>query len=120
MVDQLTVPEEYVVLFRRVLPYLAAPLQKNIQVLKSLVLYLKLGGEKMARVAIEAMNVTQRLQDAELKKLLLEQELLNGERLDEMDEEEEEEEDGDDDNDNQSDSDADLDEKDDFADDDSD
>lgn len=110
MVDQFTVPEEYAILFRRVLPYLAAPLQKNSEILKSLLLYLKLGGEKMARVAIEAMNVTQRLRDAELKKLLREQELLNGEQLDELDDDEDDEE-------NQSDSDADTTDKDDFADD---
>lgn len=108
MADQLTVPEEYVVSFRRILPYLAAPLQKNLQTLESLLLYLKLGGEKMARIAIDAMNVTQRLQDAELKKQLREQELINDEQQDDLDDEE-------DDDENQSDDDEDA--KDDYADD---
>ena len=74
MSDQFTVPEEFDISIRRILPYLAAPLQKNPQVLESLLLYLKLGGEKMARIAIDALNVTQRLQYAEPKKQLREQE----------------------------------------------
>jgi hypothetical protein len=89
MDNQFTVPEEYETSFRRILPYLMAPLQKNTQVLESLLLYLKLGGEKMARIAIDALNVTQRLQDAEVKKQLREQELLNDqEDLDDEDENE--------------------------------
>jgi hypothetical protein len=76
MIDRFTVPEEYEISFRRIRPYLMAPLQINPQILESVLLYLKLGGEKMARIAIDAMNVTQRLQDAEVKKQLREQELL--------------------------------------------
>jgi hypothetical protein len=56
----------------------------------------------MARIAIDAMNVTQRLQDAELRKLLREQELLNGERQDDL----EDDEDDEDDEENQPDADA--------------
>jgi hypothetical protein len=89
MADQFTVPEEYEISFRRILPYLAAPLQKNSQVLESLLLYLKLGGEKIARIAIDAYNVTQRLQDAEVKKQLREQELLIDDRLSSLDDEDE-------------------------------
>lgn len=77
MSNQFTVPEEHEASFRRILPYLMAPLQKDSQILESLLLYLKLGGEKMARIVIDALNVTQRLQDAEVKKQLYEQELLN-------------------------------------------
>jgi hypothetical protein len=102
MADQFTVPEEYVVSFRRILPYLAAPLQRNFKILESLLLYLKLGGEKMARIAIDAMNVTQRLQDAEVKKQLREQELLNDERQEDL----EDDEDDEDDEENQTDVDA--------------
>ncbi len=91
MADQFTVPEEFAVSFRRVLPYLAAPLHKNVQNLESLLLYFKLGGEKMARIAIDAMNVTQRLQDAEVKKQLREQELLNDDRGEDQDDEDEDE-----------------------------
>ncbi len=92
MADQFTVSEEYAVSFRRILPYLAAPLHKNMRILESLLLYLKLGGEKMARIAIDAMNVTQRLQDAEVKKQLREQELLNDERHEELEDDEDDEE----------------------------
>ena len=67
MADQFTVPEEFDNSIRRIFPYLAAPLQKNPQVLESLLLYLKIGGEKLARTAIDALNVTQRLQDTEPK-----------------------------------------------------
>ncbi len=91
MADQFTVPEEYEISLRRVLPYLAAPLQNNPQVLDSLLLFLKLGGEKLARIVIDAMNVTQRLQDAEVKKQLREQELLNGERQENLDDDDDDE-----------------------------
>lgn len=89
MDDQFTVPEEYETSFRRILPYLMAPLQKDTQVLEALLLYLKLGGEKMARIAIDALNVTQRLQDAEVKKQLREQEFLNDNGQEDLDDEDE-------------------------------
>jgi hypothetical protein len=106
MADQFTVPEEYTASFRRILPYLAAPMQKNLQILESLLLYLKLGGEKMARIAIEAMNVTQRLQDAEVKKLLREQELLNDEQREDLEDEDDDNEEDEDNQENQPDIDA--------------
>jgi hypothetical protein len=93
MADQFTVPENLDNSMRRIFPYLAAPLQKNPQVLESLLLYLKLGGEKLARTAIDALNVTQRLQDAEPKKQLRkqEQELFTGENQDALDDDEQDE-----------------------------
>jgi hypothetical protein len=91
MADQFTVPEEFDISIRRICPYLAAPLQKNYQVLESLLLYLKLGGEKLARTAIDALNATQRLQDAEPKKQLREQELLTGENQDALNDDEQDE-----------------------------
>ncbi len=93
MADQFTVSEEFDISIRRIFPYLAAPLQKNPQVLESLLLYLKLGGEKMAHIAIDALNVTQRLQDAEPKKQLREQvqELLTGENQDALNDDEQDE-----------------------------
>jgi hypothetical protein len=93
MDDQFTVPEEHEASFRRILPYLMAPLQKNSQILESLLLFLKLGGEKMARITIDALNVTQRLQDAEVKKQLREQELLNDRYQEELDGDEDESDD---------------------------
>jgi hypothetical protein len=96
MDDQFTVPEEYEASFRRILPYLMAPMQKNRQILESLLLYLKLGGDKMARIAIDALNVTQRLQDAEVRRQLREQELLNDNEQEDLDDEEDEDGDQDD------------------------
>ena len=90
MDDRFTVPEEYEISFRRILPYLMAPLQNNSQVLESLLLFLKLGGEKMARIAIDALNVTQRLKDAEVKKQLREQELLNDNDQEDLDDDDDE------------------------------
>ena len=93
MADQFTVPEDFEISIRRIFPYLAAPLQKNPQVLNSLLLYLKLGGEKMARIAIDALNATQRLKDAEPVKQLREQkqELLDDENQDVLDDDEQDE-----------------------------
>ena len=96
MDDRFTVPEEYEASFRRILPYLMAPMQKNRQILESLLLYLKLGGDKMARIAIDALNVTQRLQDAEVRRQLREQELLNDNEQEDLDDEEDEDGDQDD------------------------
>ncbi|MFX0195314.1 MAG: hypothetical protein ACFFCW_04250 [Candidatus Hodarchaeota archaeon] len=94
MADQFTVPEKFDISIQRILPYLAAPLQKNPQVLESLLLYMKLGGEKMARIAIDALNVTQRLEYAEPKKQLREQEqeLLNVANQDSLNDEQDEKE----------------------------
>ena len=93
MADQFTVQEDFEISIRRIFPYLAAPLQKNPQVLNSLLLYLKLGGEKMARIAIDALNATQRLKDAEPVKQLREQkqELLDDENQDVLDDDEQDE-----------------------------
>jgi hypothetical protein len=91
MADQFTVPEEFEISIRRIFPYLTAPLQNDPQVLESLLLYLKLGGEKMALIAIDALNVTQRLQYAEPKKQLREQKLLNGENQDALNDDEQDE-----------------------------
>ena len=100
MADQFTVPEEFEISMRRIFPYLTAPLQKDPQVLESLLIYLKLGGEKMARIAIDALNVTQRLEYAEPKKQLREQEqellnVANQDALNDDEQDEKEEENGD-------------------------
>lgn len=93
MSQNFSIPEEYEIPFRRILPYLAAPLQKDPKVLESLVLYFKLGGEKMARIVIDALNVTHRIQYAEMVKKMREEAMLR-ENLSEEDEETDEEESG--------------------------
>jgi hypothetical protein len=98
MAEQFAFPEEYEIAYRRILPYLSAPLQREPQVLKSLLLYLKLGGERLARIAIDALNVSQRQRDAEMLKLLRQEAMLadsedEDEELDENEDEEDEEDD---------------------------
>jgi hypothetical protein len=104
MDEQFSVPEEYEASYRRILPYLMAPLQKDPQILVSLLLYLKLGGEKMARIVIDALNVTQRLQDAEIKRQLREQEFSNDNGREDLEDDDE----GNDDEEDEADADDDL------------
>lgn len=87
MSQNFSIPEEYEIPFRRILPYLAAPLQKDSKVLESLVLYFKLGGEKMARIVIDALNVTHRIQYAEMIKKMREEAMLRENRSEEEDDE---------------------------------
>ena len=89
MGTKFTIPDGYHESFRRLLPYMEAPLHNDPQVMESLLIYIKLGGEKMARIAIDAFNMNQRLKDAEMRKKLREQALLGAE-LDLSDEDEDE------------------------------
>ena len=91
MANQFVIPEEYEIAYRRILPYLSAPLQRESQVLESLLLYLKLGGERLARIAIDAFNVSQRQADAEMIKLLRQEAMLADTSGDDDEEEEDEE-----------------------------
>ena len=77
MTEQFTVPEDYEIAYRRILPYLSASLQKEPRILESLMLYLKLGGERLARIAIDALNVSQRRRDAEMIRLLRQEAMLS-------------------------------------------
>ena len=100
MDQQLEIPEEYEISFRRVLPYLTAALQRDPKVLQALVLYLKLGGEKMARIVIDALNVTHKVHQAEMLKRMREEAMLrdlqdDGETSENDDKDENDEEDDD-------------------------
>lgn len=106
MDQQFEIPEEYEIPIRRVLPHLTAALQNDPKVLQALVLYLKLGGEKMARIVIDALNVTHKIQYAEMLKKMREEAMLRGQDDDDDasddddeddDEDEDDEEDGEDD-----------------------
>jgi phosphopantothenoylcysteine synthetase/decarboxylase len=111
MDQQFEIPEEYEIPIRRVLPHLSAALQNDPKVLQALVLYLKLGGEKMARIVIDALNVTHKIQYAEMLKKMREEAMLRGQDDDDDasdddddegeddDEDEDEESEGDDDDD---------------------
>lgn len=76
MAQQFSIPEEYEIPFRRIMPYLQASLQNDPQVMEALVLYLKFGGEKLARIVIDAFNVTRRIENAEMVKRLREEAML--------------------------------------------
>ena len=76
MGNNFTIPDGYHESFRRILPYVEAPLHNDPKVMESLLIYLKLGGEKLARIAVEAFNMNQRMLEAELRKQLREQMLL--------------------------------------------
>ena len=104
MAEQFYIPEEYELSFRRLLPYLVAPLQNNPEVLSSLLLYIKLGGDKLARAAIDALNVSRRLEDAELVRLLREEALSGALQSDETEDDESDDEDEDSDEEHASDS----------------
>lgn len=73
MAHNFNIPEEYEKPFRRFLPYLSAPLQKDPEVIESLLLFFKFGGEKMTRIAIDALNATHRIEQAELIKKMREE-----------------------------------------------
>ena len=103
MGTQFTIPDEYHELFRRLIPYMEAPLHNDPHVLESLLIYLKLGGEKLARVAIDAYNMNHRMLDAEMRRQLRDQMML----LDEQDESDEEDDDDDEDDDDECDIDED-------------
>ena len=83
MAEQFEIPEEFETPFRRIIPYLSAPLQNEPKVLQALVLYFKLGGEKMARIVIDALNVTHKLQYKEMIKKIREEAMLRDRREDE-------------------------------------
>lgn len=101
MAQQFEIPEEYEIPIRRVLPHLSAALQNDPKVLQALVLYFKLGGEKMARIVIDALNVTHKIQYAEMLKKMREEAMLRG--LDDDDASDDEDEDEDEDEDDESD-----------------
>jgi len=84
-----TVPNEYQESFQRLTPYMVAGLRNDAPSLEAIYLYLKLGGEKLARIAIDAYNQTHRLKNAQMQKLRLEEALM-AEQLDEAEEDDDE------------------------------
>lgn len=96
MAQEFSIPEEYERPFRRILPYLTASMQNDPKVMESLALYYKLGGEKLARIVIDALNVTRKMQDSERIKKMREEAMLLYSQDEESDEDEDEERDDDD------------------------
>lgn len=74
-------------------------LRNDEQGLESVLLYLKLGGERLARIVIDAYNQTHRLQEVAEQKLRLEEILLAKQMADEADDDDEDDDDESDDDD---------------------
>lgn len=97
-----SIPLEHQESFRRLLPYMVPAMRNDQQAIEALLLYLKLGGEKLARIVIDAFNQTQHMNHAELQKRLREEAMLaeqlrDSEKADDeeaSDEDEDEDEDG--------------------------
>ena len=89
-----SIPEDYHGAFRRLLPHVAPALRTDEEVLQSLLLYLKLGNERLARIAVDAYNETHRLKELANQKRLREEALIreNLEQEDDGIEDEEEDE----------------------------
>jgi len=85
------IPPEQRKSFQRLLPHMVAGLRNDPQGLEAVFLYLKMGGEKMARIAIDAYNQTHRLKNAQMQKLRLEEALM-AEQIDESEEDDDDEE----------------------------
>lgn len=66
------IPDEYRGLFQKLVPHFPAALRDDPPALEAILLYLKVGGEKLARIAIEAYKQDQRLSHAEAQKRLRE------------------------------------------------
>lgn len=103
MESHFTIPQELQMSFQRLIPYMSPKLRNDEQNLEAVLLYLKLGGEKLARIAIDAYNKTHRLQEVAEQKLRLEETLLAKKLADEEDEEDDGDEEDDDDDEEESD-----------------
>ncbi len=103
MGSNFTIPDDYLESYRRLLPYMEASLHNDAHVLESILIYLKLGGEKLARIAIDAFNINQRMLDAEMRKKIRDQILLSAELEESDDQEDDESEDDDDEAENEAD-----------------
>ena len=97
------IPDEYKDSFQRLVPYINVSLRNDQKVLEALMLYLKLGGEKLARIALDAFKQNQLLQHAETQKQLREAAMLIEQVENAEDEKEEKNTDNDDDDTNDTD-----------------
>jgi hypothetical protein len=72
MNQNIMIPDELKSLFQRLMPHFPIALREDPKALEAIILYLKVGGEKLARIAIEAYKQNQRLSYAEAQKRLRE------------------------------------------------
>ena len=76
MFDNFDVPKDQMGSFKRVLRRIPVELKKDEELIKTVVDYLQLGGEKLARQAVEAAKQTFELELAQKKKKAREEALI--------------------------------------------
>jgi hypothetical protein len=76
MIDQLDVPKDLLGSFKRVSRRIPVDLKKDESLIKTVVAFLKLGGEKLARQAVEAAKQTHELEVAQRRKKAREEALI--------------------------------------------
>ena len=76
MIDQLDVPKDLMGSFKRVSRRIPVDLKKDESLIKTVVAFLKLGGEKLARQAVEAAKQTHELEVAQRRKKAREEALI--------------------------------------------
>ena len=76
MIDDVDLPNNLMGSFKRVARRIPAELKKDDELMRTVVAFLRLGGEKLARQAIDAAKQTQELEIAERKKRAREEALI--------------------------------------------
>ena len=76
MIDNVDVPSELMGSFKRVARRIPVELKKDEELIKTIVAYLQLGGEKLARQAVEAAKETLGLEVAQRRKKAREEALI--------------------------------------------
>lgn len=76
MIDGFDLPPNLMGSFKRVSRRIPAELKKDDELMRTVVAFLRLGGEKLARQAIDAARQTQELEIAERKKKAREEALV--------------------------------------------
>ena len=112
MIDQFDVPKDLMGSFKRVSRRIPVALRKDEALIKTIVAYLKLGGEKLARQAVESAKQTLELEVAQRRKKAREEALIraaearlaaldeaSAKKTDDFDDDDDDDDDGDDDDD---------------------
>jgi hypothetical protein len=76
MIDNVEVPKNLMGSFKRVARRIPVDLKKDEELIKTIVAYLQLGGEKLARQAVESAKRTLELEVAQRKKRAREEALI--------------------------------------------
>jgi hypothetical protein len=88
------VPPDFQQGMHRLMPYMSHELRNDPQRLETIMLFYKLGGDKLAKIVIDAFNQTQRLLKVHEQRLRLRISLMD--TLEDMEKEDDDDDDGDD------------------------